>query len=97
MQAGAQIGVLLDSKLSGAGDGTITDLMNRVDYGFAAGVELNPVGGILVGGRYNLGLGKLYKQYDMSAANPNPYPLPFNPQTTNLKNGIVQLFVGYRF
>jgi hypothetical protein len=97
LQAGAQIGVLLNSKLSGAKDSTITDLMNRIDYGFAAGVELNPVGGLLVGGRYNLGLGKLYKQYEMSSTNPNPFPLPFNPQTTNLKNAVVQFFVGYRF
>jgi hypothetical protein len=97
LQAGAQIGVLLNSKMSGSKDSTITGLMNRVDYGFAAGVELNPVKGVLIGGRYNLGLGKLYKQYEMSSTNPNPFPLPFNPETTNLKNGVVQFFVGYRF
>lgn len=97
LQAGAQIGVLLNSKMSGSKDSTITGLMNRVDYGFAAGIELNPVSGVLIGGRYNLGLGKLYKQFEMNATNPNPFPLPFNPETTNLKNGVVQFFVGYRF
>ena len=97
LQAGAQIGVLLNSKMTGSKDSTITGLMNRVDYGFAAGVELNPAGGLLIGGRYNLGLGKLYKQYETSTTNPNPFPLPFNPETTNLKNGLVQFFVGYRF
>lgn len=97
LQAGAQIGVLLNSKMSGAKDSTITGLMNRIDYGFAAGVELNPAAGFLIGGRYNLGLGKLYKRYETTTSNPGPYPLPFNPETTNMKNGVVQLFVGYRF
>ena len=97
LQAGAQIGVLLNSKMSGSKDSTITGLMNRIDYGFAAGVELNPVAGFLLGGRYNLGLGKLYKRYETTTSNPVPYPLPFNPETTDLKNGVVQFFVGYRF
>jgi hypothetical protein len=97
LQAGAQIGVLLNSKMSGSKDTTITGLMNRIDYGFAAGIELNPVAGLLIGGRYNLGLGKLYKRYETTTTDPVPYPLPFNPETTDLKNGVVQLFVGYRF
>lgn len=96
LQAGGQVGFLLQSKLSGAKDSLVTDLMNRVDYGFAAGVELSPTKGLLIGGRYNLGLGKLYKRYEQSATNPNPYPLPFNPETTNLRNGVVQFFVGIR-
>ena len=97
LQAGAQIGVLLNSKMSGSKDSTITGLMNRIDYGFAAGVELNPVAGFLIGGRYNLGLGKLYKRYETTTTNPGAYPLPFNPETTDLKNGVVQVFVEYRF
>lgn len=96
VQAGGQIGFLINSKMSGNGkDSTITDLMNRFDYGFAAGVEIFPVKGLIVGGRYNLGLGKLYKHYTESIS--NPYPLPFNPETTNLKNGVVQFYLGYRF
>jgi hypothetical protein len=97
LQAGAQIGVLLNSKMSGAKDSTITGLMNRIDYGFAAGVELNPFKGFLLGGRYNLGLGKLYKQYEQPSTTPMPFPLPFNPDKTDLKNGLVQFFIGYRF
>lgn len=98
LQAGAQIGFLLNSKANnGAKDSTITGLMNRIDYGFAAGVELNPVKGFLIGGRYNLGLGKLYKQYEQSSTTPMPFPLPFNPDKTDMKNGVVQVFVGYRF
>lgn len=98
LQAGAQVGVLLNSKASnGAKDSTITGLMNRIDYGFAAGIELNPVKGFLIGGRYNLGLGKLYKSYEQSNTTPSPFPLPFNPDKTDMKNGVVQVFIGYRF
>jgi hypothetical protein len=100
LQAGAQIGYLLNSKLSkGSKDSTITGLMNRFDYGFAGGVEIYPFKGLLIGGRYNLGLGKLYKHYEDQLTNPNPkpYPLPFDPEKTDFKNGMFQLFIGYRF
>src|SRR6185369_1051371 len=96
IQAGAQIGVLLNAqKTSGGKDSSITSLMNRFDYGFAAGVEVCPFKGLIIGTRYNLGLGKMYKEYDQTQT--TPYPLPFDPSTTNLKNGILQLFIGYRF
>ncbi|HZF64837.1 MAG TPA: outer membrane beta-barrel protein [Chitinophagaceae bacterium] len=96
LQLGAQVGFLLNAKKSSAvKDTTITGLMNRIDYGFAGGVEIYPFKGLLVGGRYNLGLGKLYKRYEQAGS--NPYPLPFNPENTDFKNGVVQLFVGYRF
>lgn len=97
LQAGAQIGFLLNAKKTQESkDSSLTSLMNRIDYGFAAGVEIYPFKGLLIGGRYNLGLGKLYKRYE-EATTAKPYPLPFNPETTNLKNGLIQLFVGYRF
>ena len=96
IQAGAQIGVLLNAKkTSGSKDSSITDLMNRFDYGFAAGLEVYPFKGLIIGTRYNLGLGKMYKNYEQTPT--TPYPLPFDPSTTNLKNGILQLFIGYRF
>jgi hypothetical protein len=95
-QAGGQIGYLLNSKKTTASkDSSITELMNRFDYGFAAGVEISPVRGLILGGRYNLGLGKLHKRYENAAT--NPYPLPFNPETTDFKNAVIQFFVGYRF
>lgn len=96
LQAGAQIGYLLKSREQSARkDTTITGLMNRFDYGFVGGLEVYPFKGLIVGGRYNLGLGKLHKQYETAAS--NPYPLPFNPETANYKNSLFQLFVGYRF
>jgi opacity protein-like surface antigen len=94
-QLGAQIGFLLNSKKqSGSKDSSITEIMNKFDYGFAGGVEIYPIKNLILGGRYNLGLGKLFKQDYQS---PNPYPLPFNPETTNFKNGLFQFFAGWRF
>jgi len=95
IQAGGQVGFLLNSKLGGK-DSSITNLMNRFDFGIATGIEVYPVKGLIVGGRYNIGLGKLTKQYEMSA-NKSSYPLPFDPNKVDLKNGLLQLFVGYRF
>jgi hypothetical protein len=96
LQAGAQIGYLLKSQAASAKkDTTITGLMNRFDYGFASGLEIYPFKGTIIGARYNLGLGKLHKRYESMAT--NPYPLPFNPETTNFKNALFQLFIGYKF
>ena len=95
LQLGGQIGFLLNSKKTTASkDSSITSLMNKLDYGFAGGVEIYPISSMIIGARYNLGLGKLFKQ-DYSS--PNPYPLPFNPETTNFKNGVVQFFLGWKF
>jgi hypothetical protein len=95
LQLGAQLGLLLNAKkVSETQDSSILGIMKRIDYGFAAGLELYPFKKLIIGGRYNLGLGKLYKQtYD----SPNPYPLPFNPETANFKNSMIQVFAGYRF
>lgn len=100
IQAGAQIGYLLNSKKKTAsGDSTLTNLMNRLDYGFAGGLEVYPFKGLLLGARYNLGLGKLYKHYEdqLSTTTPRPFPLPFDPDKTDFKNGVFQLYLGYRF
>jgi hypothetical protein len=94
-QLGAQIGFLLNAKKTTASkDSSISEIMNKLDYGFAGGIELYPMKNLIIGGRYNLGLGKLYKQ---DYTSPNPYPLPFNPETANFKNSIIQFFVGLRF
>jgi hypothetical protein len=97
LQAGMQIGYLLNSKKTSDGKGADSSLlgfMNRVDYGFSAGIEIYPFKGLIIGGRYNLGLGKMYKTDQVPST---PLPLPFDPATTDLKNASIQIFVGYRF
>jgi len=94
-QLGAQIGFLLNAKkTTETKDSSLTSAMNKFDYGFAGGLEVYPVKALIIGARYNLGLGKLYKQ---DTSSPNPFPLPFNPETANFKNSILQFYVGFKF
>ncbi len=96
IQIGGQMGYLLNAKFESSLPSTgneradkIISLYNRFDYGFAGGVEIHPISGLLVGARYNISFGDLYKRPDAGYANMS--------SSINLKNNVVQLFVGYRF
>lgn len=98
IQLGGQMAYLLDAKADstsngsggGAGPyGNIMDLYNRFDYGFAGGIEIHPVSGLLIGARANISLGKLYEDLQ-SGQRPS-----FSNE--NLKNNVFQLFAGWRF
>jgi hypothetical protein len=67
----------------------IMDFYNRFDYGFGAGVELHPYKGLLLGAKYNISLGKLYKEA-MSGQMPS-----FS--SIDAKNNLVQIYTGWRF
>lgn len=101
LQAGAQVGYLLNAekKSSSGTQSDIKEYMNRLDYGFAGGVEVYPFKGLLVGARYNVSMGSVYKQYEQGGTNPVPvgYPFPFTPNDIKGKNAVVQFFAGYRF
>ena len=101
LQAGAQVGYLLNAekKSSTGTESDVKEYMNRLDYGFAGGVEVYPFKGLLVGARYNVSLGSVYKQYESAGTNPVPvgYPFPFTPNDIKGKNAVVQFFAGYRF
>src|SRR5215831_322152 len=91
LQAGMQIGYLLNSKQSSSGS-SATDVMNyfnRIDYGAAAGFEIYPVKQMIIGARYNISLGNIYKQTETSTTGV-PSPLPFDPNEFKGKNAVVQ-------
>lgn len=71
-------------------------LYNRLDYGYGGGIEIHPVRGVLVGARYSVSLSNLFKQNSSGTGQvpPSYYPSAGN---LNLKNNVVQIFVGYRF
>jgi hypothetical protein len=101
-QAGAQLGLLINAEKakdsSGARSTDIMDLYNKIDYGVAAGVEIYPFKGLIIGARYNLSLGNMYKRQQDAMSQPGmPYPLPFNPDEVKGKNAVINLFAGYRF
>jgi len=108
IQAGFQMAFLINAKADstptipgGSGNpyaatySSMMDYYNKFDYGVAAGVEVHPFKGLLVGARYNLSLGNLYKDpssYETSGGQP-PSFIP----SVDAKNNVVQLFVGWIF
>jgi len=102
IQLGAQMAFLInakaDSSTSSGGSspyGEIMDFYNKFDYGFAGGIEIHPFKGLLVGARYNISLGNLYKDpssYEMNGGQPPS----FIPQV-DVKNNVFQLFAGWIF
>ena len=91
---GAQTAYLISAQVDST-DGTdgssngMMDLYNRIDYGYAVGAEAHPISGLLVGARFNVSLGKLYKSME------NGQMPTFS--TEDMKNNVVQLYVGWRF
>ena len=101
IQFGGQIAYLLNAKVdstSSGGTGTgipypnILDLYNRFDFGFGGGVEVHPVGGLLIGARLNISLSKLYDPKALTTGNPTD----FIPKV-DVKNNVFQIYTGWRF
>lgn len=98
IQIGGQIAYLLNAKVdsgttTSTGNNTydqIMDYYNRFDYGLAGGVEIHPIKGLLIGARMNVSLGELYKT-------PEPGQQPSFIPKVDVKNNMVQVFVGWRF
>ena len=98
IQLGAQIAFLINAKAteSNTGAGNYDKLINyynRVDYGLAGGIEIHPFKGLLVGGRYNLSLGNMYKNLQASA----PGTVPSFVPKVNVKNNVLNLYLGWHF
>ena len=97
VQLGFQLAYLLNAKADSSNElaglpasyNKILNIYNRLDYGFAGGIEVHPVGGLLIGARMNVSFSKLYK--DDQANQTNSF------SATNLRNNVFQLFLGWRF
>jgi len=105
IQIGAQMAFLINAKVdssnsTGSGGsspyGKIMDYYNRFDYGFAGGIEIHPVKGLLIGARYNISLGNLYKDPSTFSSGTPPTPTDFIPKV-DAKNNVVQVFAGWIF
>ncbi|MBL7739134.1 MAG: PorT family protein [Chitinophagaceae bacterium] len=97
LQLGAQMAFLLNAKVDSSAPSTgnatadkIMEYYNRFDYGFAGGIEIHPVAGLLIGARLNISLGSLYKQPE---AGQSPSFLP----KVDVKNNVFQVFAGWTF
>lgn len=96
IQLGAQMAFLINAKAdstnTGGSSGAYSSVMNyynKFDYGFAAGAEIHPFKGLLIGARYNISLGKLYK--DIQSGQMPSF------STADAKNNVVQIFAGWTF
>lgn len=97
LQAGIQMAYLISASVDSTSNGNtgnspydkIMDYYNRFDYGFGFGVEVHPYKGLLIGAKYNIGVGKLYKD-----AQSGQMP---SFSSIDAKNNLVQLFVGWKF
>lgn len=69
------------------------DFYNKFDYGATGGIEIHPVLGLLIGARYNYFFGDLYKMPASGSGFQQPSFIP----TVNVKNNLLQVFVGYSF
>ena len=98
VQLGGQIAFLLNAKVDSANGNSgmppaaakVMDIYNRIDYGFGGGIEVHPVSGLLVGARFNISLGDLYK-------NPGSFASGSFIPKTDVKNNVFQIFAGWRF
>jgi hypothetical protein len=100
LQVGLQMAFLINAKAdsskpaSGSNPyGPMMDYYNKFDYGAAFGAEIYPLKNLIIGARYNISFGDLYK--DMSTEPPGTVP-PFIPPA-NVKNNVLQLYAGLRF
>ncbi len=96
LMVGAQTAYLISAQVDSSTNGSsgmpankLMDLYNRIDYGYAVGVEVHPVMGLLIGARYNVSLNKVYKSFTTGQ-------MP-SFSAEDAKNNVVQLFVGWRF
>ena len=97
IQLGAQMAFLINAKADstatgGGSSGSFNSIMsyyNKFDYGFAAGAEIHPVMGLLIGARYNISLGKLYSSLESGQAP--------SFSAADAKNNVVQVFAGWIF
>ncbi len=97
LQIGAQTAILVSAQAAstdaspinlGAAN-KILDLYNRYDYGYALGVELHPIKNLLISGRYNVSLAKIYKS--LSSLQKPTFT------SADAKNNVIQISAGLRF
>jgi len=102
LQLGFQMAYLLNAKADSTSSfppgnpaAKIMDYYNRFDYGAAGGIEIHPVSGLLIGARYNVSFGDMYKNIS-TVQNGNTQPPSFFP-SVDAKNNVVQIFIGWQF
>ncbi|WKW47138.1 porin family protein [Myroides sp. JBRI-B21084] len=101
VEAGPYVGFLASANSKGsvkaAGmteefDEDIKDELNSVDFGLGLGASFNMESGFFVGARYNLGLSTIEKDYTENVGGNQ-----ITVEAADIKNGVIQVSVGYKF
>lgn len=97
-QLGGQLLFLLNAKSDSVSSrpnistlGSTASYFNKLNYGFAGGVEIKPIGGFFLGARANFYLAPMNKSSDSS------WPPFFPKDGSSLKQNLLQLYAGYTF
>lgn len=99
LQFGGQMAFLLNAKsdttksTSSGQMGSMMDMYNKFDYGFAGGVEIRPIKGLIIGARLNVSMANMYKDPSSFATGTTPAALP----KVEAKNNVLQLSAGWIF
>jgi hypothetical protein len=90
LHVGPQIGFLLNAAVDSTGDGqgSLLNYFKRFTYGLAGGAEVSPLFGLFFGARLNLSLNNV----NDGTSNGSPNFIP----RVNVKNNVVQVYVGWR-
>jgi Outer membrane protein beta-barrel domain len=102
VQLGAQIAFLINAQADSMATNSsasnayskVADYYNKIDYGFAGGVEVHPIEGLMVGARLNISLANANKEIATGVLYPSFIP---TISGANLKNNVLQIFAGWRF
>lgn len=102
LQVGGQVSFLIrakaDSVSNSSAPATLKNAMdyyNKFNYGAAGGLEIKPIAGLIIGGRYNAFFGNLNEQSSSASTPGLPSFIPTDGK--KLKNGLLQLYIGYQF
>jgi len=103
LQVGGQMAYLLNAKQDSVksstpspyGSSNIMDMYNRFDYGFAGGVEIHPIKGLIIGARLNVSMANVYK--DPSTLMTSGGAMPSMIPKIDVKNNVLQLSAGWIF
>ncbi|MFT3675132.1 MAG: porin family protein [Chitinophagaceae bacterium] len=94
LQLGGQVGYLINAKgKQESSSFDLKQLTNRIDYGAAGGVEIYPFKGLIIGGRYNMSFGDVYKSTSTPGSG-DPVSGMFDIKS---RNGVISIFLGYQF
>jgi hypothetical protein len=101
IQAGAQLAFLINASADSSVTTTATnpynklmDYYNKIDYGFAGGIEVHPISGLMIGARFNISLANANKEIQPGIPYPPGVP---NVSGSNLRNNVLQVFAGWQF